>query len=262
MKKLFFLSGLPRSGSTLLGSILNQNPDIHTTPTSPLSDLLCYIDESFSKLKTQYTYDDILMGNTYASILHNFYRHIDSPYVIDKHRAWARNITPLKMFYSENPKIICTNRSIAEILSSYILLIDKNKEEKNFVDEHLKNNNIEISIENRTETLWRSYVSDPYESFVFGLTHFRENIHIVNYDDLIDQPQNTMNEVYNFLEIDSFDHDFNNIPETLNEDKDLNGWGIKDLHKIRSKLERTSPPAEEVIGELGAKLYNSFNINL
>ena len=57
MKNLLFLSGLPRSGSTLLGSILSQHPEIYVTPTSPLSDLLCLIDESFSRLDIQYTYD-------------------------------------------------------------------------------------------------------------------------------------------------------------------------------------------------------------
>ena len=33
-KKIFFLAGLPRSGNTLLTSILNQNPDIACTPNS------------------------------------------------------------------------------------------------------------------------------------------------------------------------------------------------------------------------------------
>ena len=32
--KIFFLSGLPRSGNTLLASLLNQNPDIACTPNS------------------------------------------------------------------------------------------------------------------------------------------------------------------------------------------------------------------------------------
>ena len=34
MKKYFFLDGMPRSGNTLLTSILNQNPDIGCTPNS------------------------------------------------------------------------------------------------------------------------------------------------------------------------------------------------------------------------------------
>ena len=33
-KELFFLVALPRSGNTLFGSIINQNPDIACTPNS------------------------------------------------------------------------------------------------------------------------------------------------------------------------------------------------------------------------------------
>jgi len=73
MKTLFFLSGLPRSGSTLLGSILSQHPELQATPTSPLADLLCWIDQGFTKLDIQYTYDkEQIQYNTYSSILETF----------------------------------------------------------------------------------------------------------------------------------------------------------------------------------------------
>ena len=37
-------------------------------------------------------------------------------------------------------------------------------------------------------------------------------------------------------------------------------WGIENLHQIRKKLQKTSPPPEEVIGEENTKLYDKFNI--
>ena len=39
-KKFFFISGLPRTGSTLLSSILYQNPLIHAEGNSPLCQLM------------------------------------------------------------------------------------------------------------------------------------------------------------------------------------------------------------------------------
>jgi hypothetical protein len=39
-KKLFYLAGLPRTGSTVLGEILNQNENIHVSPASPLSEIV------------------------------------------------------------------------------------------------------------------------------------------------------------------------------------------------------------------------------
>ena len=35
-KTFYFISGLPRSGSTLLSSILNQNPRFYSGPSSPV----------------------------------------------------------------------------------------------------------------------------------------------------------------------------------------------------------------------------------
>jgi hypothetical protein len=40
MKKIYFLSGLPRSGSTVLAALLQQHPEMHTTATSGLLDML------------------------------------------------------------------------------------------------------------------------------------------------------------------------------------------------------------------------------
>lgn len=260
MKNLLFLSGLPRSGSTLLGSILNQHPDIHVTPTSPLSDLLCLIDENFSRLDIQYTFDkDTIVHNTYSSLLSNFYGHIPKDYVMDKHRAWPRNVTSLRKFLGEEPKIICTNRRISEVIASYISLIEKNNQEDNFVDSFLRAHKKEINTDNRAECLWRNYISDPYESTVFGLTHFKNNIHFVDYNNLTENPTQEFEKIYNFLKIDFFNHDFENVLNTCAEEKD-SAWGLENLHKIRSKLGRTNRPPEEVIGKENTELFDKFNI--
>jgi sulfotransferase len=260
MKTLFFLSGLPRSGSTLLGSILSQHPKLQATPTSPLADLLCWIDEGFSKLDLQYTYDkQQIQYNTYNSILENFYNHIEKPCVLDKHRGWCKNVSSIEKFLHQTPKIIATNRRISEVLSSYILLIQRNNEADNFVDAHLRREGKLITTDNRIECLWKNYVCDPYESLVYGLTHYRSNIHLVDYNDLTQKPERELNKIYEFLEIESHSHDFSSIFNTCAEEKD-HEWGIDNLHQIRSKLQRTSPPPEEVIGEENVKLYDKFNI--
>ena len=50
MKTFYFLAGLPRSGSTVLASILNQNPEVYVTPTSPMLDLLVKNQDTFWEL--------------------------------------------------------------------------------------------------------------------------------------------------------------------------------------------------------------------
>ena len=111
---IYFLSGLPRSGSTLLGSILNQNPEVYVSPTSPLLDLLCLQNEALNRVTQQYTFDvENQSASIYTALPKAYYDSIKKPHIIDKHRAWARNVMPAKLHISENPRVICTNRPVA-----------------------------------------------------------------------------------------------------------------------------------------------------
>ena len=44
-KQFFFLTGLPRTGNTLLSSILNQNKNIKVSPYSIMPEILNKIDD-------------------------------------------------------------------------------------------------------------------------------------------------------------------------------------------------------------------------
>ena len=46
--KLFFVSGLPRAGSTILVNLLGQNPAHHVTPTSGMIELFIQNINKFS----------------------------------------------------------------------------------------------------------------------------------------------------------------------------------------------------------------------
>ena len=44
-KTYYFMAGLPRSGSTLLSSILNQNPKLYSGPSSPVLSTMYVIEQ-------------------------------------------------------------------------------------------------------------------------------------------------------------------------------------------------------------------------
>ena len=48
-KRIYFLVGLPRSGSTLLANILAQHPRIHVTPTSGVVDMLVTVRNGWDR---------------------------------------------------------------------------------------------------------------------------------------------------------------------------------------------------------------------
>lgn len=260
MKKIYFLSGLPRSGSTLLGSILSQNPKITVTPTSPMLDLMCHMNEALRKIEEQYTYDSRLSDRMYKSIKDSFYGMIDTEIVIDKHRGWPKNTIPASMFVSSVPKIICTYRPISEVITSYLTLIEGQGKAKNFVDDSILANNGAITTENRARMLWENYISDPYSSMIHGMKHHRSNLHLVSYSDIISKPMDVVESIYKFLGEEIWDgHNFLNIKNACAEKKD-EAWGIQGLHEIRPKLEKTSKNPKDILGAYLTSHFDQYNI--
>ncbi len=260
MKTLYFLGGLPRSGSTLLGSILNQHPDIYVSPTSPLGDVVTDIEKIFNKVDQQFTFDrKAISYNVYTSVLANFYNHIPKSTILDKHRFWGKNLDTVQMFLSNKPKIVATYRSIPEVLTSYISLIERTKHEDNFIDNHLRQDNLPITNNNRADYIWRYYVSPSYESMVYSLTKYPDWVHLIEYNQLISNPQEELNKVYEFLEVNPQDNNFNEIENACGEQKD-EAWGLRDLHTIRPKLSKISQNPIDVIGEENVKLYSKFDL--
>ena len=260
MKTLYFLGGIPRSGSTLLGALLNQHSNIYVSTTSPLSDLITDIENSFRKANTQYTFDvKNISYNVYNSILTNFYNHIPKSIVLDKHRFWGKNLDVVQPFLSNSPKIIATYRPIPEVLTSYISLIERTNHLDNFIDNQLRNHNLPITNSNRAEYIWRFYVSPSYESVVYAIKNYPEWIHLVEYNHLINDPQEELNKIYKFLEVPQEKNNFNNIENTCKELKDEE-WGLRGLHDIRPNLNKISQNPIDVIGEDNVKLYSKFNL--
>lgn len=247
MKHYYFLSGIARSGSTLLGSILNQNPEMYVSPTSPLLDLYCMTEESLQKLTTQYTFDLPTISPAIHGSLHtSFYSNVKQNHILDKHRGWPRNIDTIKQIITSNPKVICTHRPIVENVVSFLKLA--NKDPDNFIDKDLKSKGIPLTTHNRAMCIWENYSADPFYSLKHGLDNNRQHIHIVKYDDLVVSPLTELEKIYNFLEIDSYQgHYFNNISNTCAE-HDSN-WGMKNLHTINPLLNKTSDDPLEVLGE-------------
>jgi sulfotransferase len=258
MKKIYFLSGMQRSGSTLLACLLNQHPEIYATPTSPMLDIISSCRKTLDEVYEQYTFNYEEKNKSLVNgILSSFHENIDEPIIVDKHRGWIVATKLIKDFYS--PKIVCTNRSVPEVISSFIKLIENNKSTNNTVDKALRNSGLPISINNRADYIFNYFIDSPRKAIIDGLSEYRNLIHIVEYNDIVNNPQDTMNNIYQFLEIEKYNHNFNNINNTCKEEKDLS-WGIENLHAIRNKLQKISTPPEEVLGRELTEYYSQFDV--
>ena len=76
-KTYHFLSGLPRSGNTLLSAILNQNPDIYSSPLSPVSGFMWDYRSSYQVEQINRNKENRLRADKVLnSFIENFYNDI------------------------------------------------------------------------------------------------------------------------------------------------------------------------------------------
>lgn len=255
MKSIFTVSGLPRSGSTLLMNILGQHPEVHITPTSGAHEILWSTRNSWNTFQEHQAdrkgSDPKNLQRVLQSML-NSYHDTDKQIIIDKHRSWIHSIELLEFILNKKAKIIVPVRSIIDVLASFEQLYRKNA--------HLNTVPGEFLTSQTTEGRVMHWISNSGE---VGIAYnrikdalqrgYRDRLLFVEFDELTQQPLLTMQKVWNFLEIEAPVHNFNSVEQKTYEDDSL--LGMRGLHDIRPKVEPVKSRALEV---LGSNVYNTY----
>ena len=263
-KKFYFMAGLPRAGSTLLSALLNQNPRFYSGPSSPVLGAMYSVHENFDTNELYVGYPKPERVNEIVgSVIRHWYSDVKEEVVIDKNRAWCVRVPFIEGYIGQEAKIIVPVRRIDEILTSLLTMVHRNPFVEgqpiiNFVDEQLVKNNIPINDENRCHYLLTSQGGIVWESLnatKMGVEQgYSDKFHYVDYNDLITDPQGELNNIYEFLGEEPFEHTFDGLSNEHRED-DLTTYGLSDMHEVHSKLEKTSPDPSEVLPESIIKLY-------
>jgi sulfotransferase len=253
MKTYHFLSGLPRAGSTVLASILNQNPEVYVTPTSPMLNVAVKMQEAWREDPTVIAnYYEEQINNLTKAILPAFWQHRPESIIIDKGRGWAKNMPNASVLFGRKIKAIVMERDLPSIMASWLTLIKK--QPGCYVDKVLADRGYAINDENRMGEMWFNMVKDCMEGSRQIRKEAPDQIIIVKYDELMQEPEITINKIEKFLELPHFKYDFDNIENDTTDD-DLTAWGFEGLHTIRPKLQKVSKDPREVLGE---ELYERF----
>ena len=274
-KNYCFMAGLPRAGSTLLSSILNQNPRIYSGPSSPVLSTMYVIENHLLQDELFHGYPKPEQGHAIISnIINQFYDDVKKPVVVDKNRAWVARVPYIEQYIGQKAKIICPVRDIDEILTSMITMIRRNPYKEgnpriNFIDEQLVKLNIPINDDNRCE-----YIAGPdgilgqgLNAILEGMNQgFGNNFHFVEYKDLVSKPQETMNKIYEFIGEEPYTHDFNNL-KNQNREGDMNTYGLSDMHEVRPVLKSTAKDPKKVLSKYvldkcdGMEFWRAENYN-
>jgi sulfotransferase len=255
VEKIFFNSSLPRSGSTLLQNIMGQNPLFYVTPTSGVLELVFGARANYTHSPEFKAQDAEHMQMAFRGFcrdgIFGFYNSItEKPYVVDKSRGWGYYRDFLDFFYP-NPKILCMIRDPRAIFSSMEKNYRKNPDKASMMtnDSEMRN----ITTEQRIDT-WAN--SQP-----IGLAFQRlqqiiregkdKNMLFIKFENLTSRPSDEMKKVYSYLELEYYDHDFNNIEQITKEDDEV--YGVFGDHKIKSSIQQIKPDYNEVLGVNASK---------
>ena len=244
-KKYHFLAGLPRSGNTMLSALLNQNPDIYSTPLSPISSLMWNFADSCNTLEStnRNTENKIKSEIFLSSFMDNYYKEVEKPVVIDREKAWGTpaNLNIIKQYITPTPKIIFTVRDILEIIASFI------KMDADYLKNGAYNSNYYMANYRSEKDLVAEFLMEPNGDIGKGLlslasAFYPENkgmFHIVEYNNLVFNPEETMAGIYNFLDMPNYEHNFKKIQKVETDNDEILGLP-KDLHDIRKSLSNSS----------------------
>ena len=193
---------------------------------------------------------------TMSRIPDDWYSDVDKSIIIDKNHGWTGAISYAELF-SGNIKIICTVRSILEILSSWIILNRKSPD--SFIDKELKSLNFALTDDYRCDLLMRKNHGNVEQSLYAlkkGLTEHPNCLHLIEYDDLINNTENIINGIYRFLELPTYKHKYDNI-EHINLENDLS-HGMPEMHKVKPTISRSENNPLDILSERIIKKYSDL----
>jgi sulfotransferase len=255
MKKFFFMSGLPRSGSTLLSSILNQNPEVYSSPNSPMCGMMFNLERSLIASEQYNAFPKPqVMSRTIMGVLDNYYSDIDKQFIIDKSREWAiqEHFAVLLRNLPYEPKIVLTVRNITDILASFIYMVNQQPGNDNFIDRAIQAGNV-FNLYRSIDDIRCDHLMMPkglIDNGLYGIAYAmleenRQYFHIVEYEDLINKTSDTIDGVYSFLGVEKFAHDLSNIKNVTKENDEI--YGVPGMHDVRESITKRPINKEQIL---------------
>ena len=252
-KKIFFLAGLPRAGNTLLASILNQNPDICCTPNS----ITLEIYKSLFLLKRTDVFqnfpDHRSLDNVLTAVFDNYYKDWKCKYIIDRGPAGTgANLALVKKHLDPNIKIIFLVRPILEVLASWIDWASKTP------DSYLRKMGDPTQACHKLMNKDGQIVKELKCMENLLKPKNRRHVYFVDYDEIVFKPKETIDNIYKFLGMPKFKHNFKKFKQVkvngISYDDTMFGKG---MHKIKTngltktKRNITNILPEEIIQKYG-----------
>lgn len=244
---------MPRSGNTLFGSLMNQNPNIGVTANSITLEIM---KDLFLLKETdvfQNYPDHQSLDNVLDNVFKNYYQNWPYQYIIDRGPVLTPGNQKLIEKHLQQPlKCIIIWRNLMDVLASYIKWFENepsaypNKYGKKNIEEKL------WMLMNKDGTIAKELIAIKNAL----KPENRSKCLLLKYDDLVNNTENEIKKVYSFLGIPYFNHNY----KSLNQFS-VNGRSYDDtilgnnLHTIRTEIKQLNNPYKSMIPESIRKAY-------
>jgi sulfotransferase len=258
-KTIHFISGFPRSGSTLLCNILAQNPRFQATATSGIMDVIFSVRNNWDKLVEFRAHpNDAAKERVMRGMLDNYFDDVEQPVVFDKCRGWVSLLEMAEMMLERKAKVLVPVRDIRDVLASFekIHRAQAAIHQPIFEGQHYFESQ---TTEGRAQILLQQDkpVGLAYHRVRDALRRgFGDRMYFVEFEKLTSEPDAELGRIYKFLEEEPFAHNFENVEQVTWEDDSVHG--VSGLHNIRNKVRPIEPQWPKVLGNF-AEEYGKMN---
>lgn len=213
------ICGLPRSGSTLLCNILNQNPRFHASSTSALSygvNALTQLWSNSPEVKSDLHNDkvgtELRLKYALSGMITGWYAHRTEPVIFDKGRSWCTASLILKQLYPDSVIIACV-RDLRAVFGS----CEKQHKVNPLLDD--SPDPMQRTQYSRADRMFAP--NGVIGSCVVGvedlLRRRPKGLVFVQYESLVKSPKTVLQEVYAELGEDYYKHDFTDVANTADD---------------------------------------------
>jgi sulfotransferase len=246
---IHFISGLPRSGSTLLAGILRQNPNFHAGMTSPVGALCNALLGAMGATQEHAVFfDEEQRRNVLRGLFDGYYCNIHTKkLVFDTNRLWCSRMSALNTLFPDSKVIACV-RDPVWVLDSFERLVRKNALLISRMFPGDANATVFTRIDHLTGKLGTvGFAWNALQEAFYG--EHADRLIIIDYESLTREPKRTIARLYELLKLTPFEHDFDNVSYEEGGEFDLR-LGVPGLHtlaqKVRYTERKTVLPAELV----------------
>ena len=259
-KNIVYVAGLPRSGSTLMCQLLGEHPDIYSTGhSSPLANTIKGLrarlsDDPFLLSQLDVDFDLVYqrLTNSYRGFINGWFEETNKSIVVDKNRSWLNGLETLSHLDPKFKMVVCI-RDLRQIFAS----IENRHQKTSLID--FPDDMADLTSYERADKLFspQGVVGRPLR--LIGQlqdvsVELQKNLYYVIFEDLMNEPNRVMQEVYQWIGAENYTIDSNNL--TVKQHESDSYYRFKYPHKTHGSIK---PPAiHDVPQRIGNDISKEF----